>query len=143
MALSIPTQPLGRHEFIALVAMLMAIVAFSIDAMLPAMGLIAQEFTPEIPARAQLIVPFFVIGLGIGTLFTGPLSDSFGRRPVVIVGGAIYLLGAALCWLAPTLETLLAARALQGLGAAGAGWWPWRSSATGSRAGKWHRSPHS
>lgn len=80
MALPVPTKPLGRHEFIALVAMLMATVAFSIDAMLPAMGQIAADLTPQAPVRAQLIVPYFVIGLGVGTFFTGPLSDAFGRR---------------------------------------------------------------
>lgn len=120
MSIPLPTAPLGRREFIALVAMLMAIVAFTIDSMLPAMGLIAEDLTPDAPVRAQLIVPFFVIGLGIGTFFTGPLSDAFGRRPVVIVGGMIYLLGSLLCWMAPSLELLLAARALQGLGASGA-----------------------
>lgn len=100
--------------------MLMATVAFSIDAMLPAMGQIAADLTPQAPVRAQLIVPYFVIGLGVGTFFTGPLSDAFGRRPVVIGGGLLYLLGAMLSWMAPTLETLLVARVLQGLGAAGA-----------------------
>lgn len=84
------------------------------------MGQIAADLTPQAPVRAQLIVPYFVIGLGVGTFFTGPLSDAFGRRPVVIGGGLLYLLGAMLSWMAPTLETLLVARVLQGLGAAGA-----------------------
>ncbi|MEP2732458.1 MFS transporter, partial [Tateyamaria sp.] len=60
-----------------------------------------------------------VIGMGAGTFFAGPLSDAFGRKPLVYVGLAIYALGAVLSWIAPTLELMLAARVLQGVGAAG------------------------
>ncbi len=120
MARLTPTQALSRTEFIALMGMLMATVAFSIDAMLPAMGIIAEELSPDDPRRVQLIIPVFVIGLGIGTLFTGTLSDAFGRRPIVLGSAVIYCAGAALAWMAPTLELLLAARLVQGFGASGA-----------------------
>lgn len=100
-------------------AMLMATIAFALDAMLPALPSIAVELTPEAPNLAQLIVSCFVLGLGFGTIFVGPLSDSFGRRPVIVAGAACYCVGAALAWVAPSLEWLLAARLLQGLGAAG------------------------
>lgn len=113
-----PARPLGQTEFIALIAMLFATIAFSIDAMLPALPAIAAELTPASPNRAQLIITSFVLGMGIGTLFAGPLSDSFGRRRVIVAGSALYCLGAALAWAAPSLETVLAARILQGLGAA-------------------------
>lgn len=119
MKLIAPTRPLGRREFIALVAMMIATVAYSIDAILPAMGYIVQDLTPEAPVHAQHVVPFFVIGLGVGTLFSGPLSDAFGRRPVVLGGVILYLIGSVLCWAAPSLETLLLARMIQGLGASG------------------------
>ena len=111
-------QP-SRTEFIALMAMLSAAVAFAIDAMLPALPQIAAELTPDAPNRAQLIVTSFVLGMGIGTLFTGPMSDAWGRKPVVIGGAVLYCTGALLAWAAPTLELMLAARLLQGLGAAG------------------------
>lgn len=108
----------GGVEFIALMAMLSATVAFSIDAMLPALPEIAEALTPEAPNRAQLIVTSFVLGIGLGTFFVGPLSDRFGRKPVILCGGAIYVAGAALAAVAPALELVLAARVLQGLGAA-------------------------
>jgi len=113
-----PTTPLARPEFVALMAMLMATVAFSIDAMLPSLPHIAADLTPDAPNRAQLIIATFVLGLGFGTIFAGPLSDSYGRKSVIIVGAGLYCVGAALAWQAPTLEWLLLARVLQGIGAA-------------------------
>ncbi|MDG3039930.1 multidrug effflux MFS transporter [Roseicyclus marinus] len=114
-----PIPRLSRGEFIALMGMIFATVAFSIDAMLPALPQIAEALTPADPNLAQLVLTSFVLGLGIGTLFTGPLSDSFGRKPVILAGAALYVLGAILAFTASSLEWLLAARLLQGLGAAG------------------------
>lgn len=106
-------------EFVALAGVLFATVAFSIDAMLPAMSVIAADLTPDAPNRVQLIITVFVLGMGTGTLFTGPLSDAFGRRAVILGGTALYMAAALAAMLAPSLETLLAARLVQGLGAAG------------------------
>lgn len=112
-------KTLHKAEFIALTAMMFATIAFSIDAMLPALPNIAADIAPGGVAQAALVMTFFVIGMGAGTFFTGPLSDAYGRKPVVYAGLAVYALGAVLSWLAPTLELMLAARVLQGLGAAG------------------------
>ncbi|MEE4317152.1 MAG: multidrug effflux MFS transporter [Erythrobacter sp.] len=114
-----PARRLSRGEFIALMGTIFATVAFSIDAMLPALPQIEAALTPDAPNLAQLVLTSFVLGLGIGTLFTGPLSDSFGRKPVILAGAALYIIGALLAWIAPSLELLLAARIMQGLGAAG------------------------
>lgn len=110
---------LSQGEFIALIAMLFATIAFSIDAMLPAEPAIAAAFTPDDPNRAKLVVGSFFLGMGIGTFLSGPLSDAFGRKRVMIWGGAIYSLAALICIFAQSLEVLLAARVLQGIGGAG------------------------
>jgi DHA1 family bicyclomycin/chloramphenicol resistance-like MFS transporter len=113
-----PRPALHRAEFIALMAMMAATVAFSIDAMLPGLARIAADLSPEAPNRAQLVITAFLSGLGVGTLLAGPLSDSYGRRKVILAGAAIYMGGAALAMVADALDTLLFARAVQGLGAA-------------------------
>lgn len=114
-----PVRRMAQGEFIALMAMLSATVAFSIDSMLPALPQIGAELSPSDVNRAQLILTAFVLGLGLGTFVTGPMSDAWGRRPVILGGAALYSLGAVLAWAAPSLEWMLAARLLQGLGAAG------------------------
>ncbi|WP_020039239.1 multidrug effflux MFS transporter [Salipiger mucosus] len=112
-------SPPGRTELIALLAMLIATIAFSIDAMLPALPEIGAELSPDDLNRAQLVITSFVLGMGIGTLFTGPLSDSFGRKPVILGGAAVYIVMSLVAAQEDTLELLLGARVLQGLGAAG------------------------
>ncbi len=114
-----PPRRLGQAEFVALMAMLIGTIAFSIDAMLPALPAIAAELTPDAPNRAQLIVTSFVLGMGVGTLVTGPLSDALGRKPVIIGFAGIYILGAVLATWSDTLGTMLASRVLMGIGAAG------------------------
>ena len=109
---------LDQREFVALIAMLFATIAFSIDSMLPALPRIAAELTPDAPNAAQLIITSFVLGMGIGTLFAGPLSDAFGRKRAIVCGAALYCAAAIAANLAPTLESLLAARVVMGLGAA-------------------------
>lgn len=109
---------MGRSEFIALIAMMMATVAFSVDSMLPALPEIGRELSPDNVNRAQLIITSFVIGMGIGTFFTGPLSDSFGRKPVIIAGAAVYIGACFMAWAAPTLELVMVARVIMGIGVA-------------------------
>lgn len=115
-----PARP-GPHfaEFVALLAMLFATIAFSVDAMLPALPGIAAELSPEAPNRAQLIVTTFVLGMGVGTLFMGPISDAVGRRPVIVGSISLYIAAALVAGRAGSLELLLAARFVQGVGASG------------------------
>ena len=111
-------KPLSRGEFVALMAALSATVAVSIDAMLPALPEIAASLSPDAPNRAQLVVTSFVFGMGLGTLFAGPLSDAFGRKAMILAGSTLYIGAAIACFFANSLDLLLVARVVQGFGAA-------------------------
>lgn len=110
---------MGRAEFIALMAMMFATIAFSIDALLPALPDIASELSPDEPGRAPLTLTAFVLGMGIGVFFSGPLSDAYGRRTVMYLGAGLYIASSAVAWFAQSMEVLLAARLIQGIGASG------------------------
>ena len=109
---------ISTPEFISLMAMLVATVAISIDAMLPALPDIALKLTADNPNQVQLILSTFIGGMAIGTLVVGPLSDSFGRKNIIYAGAAIYITFSALCMFATNLETMIIARVFQGIGAA-------------------------
>ncbi|MFH5776053.1 multidrug effflux MFS transporter [Paracoccus sp. NGMCC 1.201697] len=110
-------QPLP--EFIAMLAVIFAVIAFSIDSMLPALPEIAAALTPENVNRAQLVLTAFVAGMGAGLFVAGPLSDAYGRKPIITAGFALYAVAAIAAVFANSLEMLLVARFVQGLGAAG------------------------
>jgi DHA1 family bicyclomycin/chloramphenicol resistance-like MFS transporter len=114
-----PTKPLKLPEFVGLLAMLFATIAFSIDAMLPAIPKIAQELTPDDVNKAQLIITSFMMGMGIGTFFAGPLSDMFGRKNLMLLGIVIYVISAFYATVTTDIEHLLFSRFLMGIGAAG------------------------
>ena len=75
----------GNREFVMLIAMLQALQALAIDAMLPALGVIAQELGAPGSNDRQLIIGVFLIGAGLGSLIPGTLADRYGRRPVLFV----------------------------------------------------------
>ncbi|RCW86631.1 DHA1 family bicyclomycin/chloramphenicol resistance-like MFS transporter [Paracoccus lutimaris] len=101
-----------------MLALIFAVIAFSIDSMLPALPQIAAELSPDNVNRAQLVLTAFVGGMGLGLLLAGPVSDALGRKPVIIAGFAVYALASVAAVFANSLELLLAARFVQGLGAA-------------------------
>ncbi len=109
----------SRAELIAIIAMMAATVAFATDAMLPAFPDISADLSPRDPNRAQLVVASFMVGLGVGTLFAGPLCDAFGRQTITVAGTVIIILFATVSALTQSLEVLLVARFLQGVGSAG------------------------
>ncbi|SLN40913.1 Bicyclomycin resistance protein [Aquimixticola soesokkakensis] len=109
---------LSDLEFVVMLAFLFAMVAFSIDSMLPSLPAIADELTPDNINKAQLVLTAFMAGMGVGTFVVGPISDAVGRKMTITAGIAIYIVGAVLAARATSLEGLLVARALQGLGAA-------------------------
>lgn len=107
-------------EFVALVALLMSLAAFSIDSILPAFGHIQQEFGVVDGNDLQLVVYAYMAGFGIMQLFFGPVADVVGRRPTLMAGLAIYVVGTGLALVADGFHMLLVARFVQGTGAAAA-----------------------
>ena len=107
----------SRSEFVAVIAMMFATIAFSVDAMLPALPQMGQELSPLNPDLAPLILTAFIFGMGLGTFISGPLSDAFGRKRIIYIGSCLYIGSAIVAWQSQSLEVLLIARATQGLGA--------------------------
>jgi DHA1 family bicyclomycin/chloramphenicol resistance-like MFS transporter len=105
-----------NFEFVALMAALMSIVALAIDAILPAISNIGEAIHSYDSTDNQLLVTMIFLGLGVGQLFFGPISDSFGRKPVVYLGFSIFLVASIICLFAPSLEIMVVGRILQGIG---------------------------
>lgn len=116
---SAPGVSLGEREFVALMAMIMALQALCIDAMLPALGIMAQDLGVRDANDRQLVVGVYLIAAGIGALFPGALADRFGRRPVLFICLAAYVALSAACALVTDFTVLLVLRALQALTSAG------------------------
>jgi DHA1 family bicyclomycin/chloramphenicol resistance-like MFS transporter len=109
-------RPMGFPEFIIVIASIMALNPLAMDMMLPALPNIASAFHIMVANRPQEVLSTFLIGFGVGQFVMGPLSDRFGRRPVLLGGMTLYCVASVLAIAAPSFETLLLARALQGLG---------------------------
>jgi DHA1 family bicyclomycin/chloramphenicol resistance-like MFS transporter len=109
-------RPMGFFEFVIIIASIMALNPFAMDMMLPALPNIAKAYHIVDANRPQEVLSTFLIGFGLGQFAMGPLSDRFGRRPVLLGGMAIYVIASLLAIGAPSFETVLLARALQGLG---------------------------
>ncbi len=114
-----PENFIGFKEFVALMAFSMSLVALCTDGILPAFPEIASDLQVQNLNNVQLVISVLFVGLSIGMLFYGPLSDSFGRKPAMYVGFAIFICGSLMSLLAEDFPTMLAGRFLQGLGAAG------------------------
>ena len=107
---------MGFPEFVVIIASIMALNPLAMDMMLPALPDIASAFHITVANRPQMVLSTFLIGFGVGQFVIGPLSDRFGRRPVLLGGMTLYCIASVLAIAAPSFETLLLARALQGLG---------------------------
>ncbi|GMN08597.1 multidrug effflux MFS transporter [Croceitalea sp. MTPC5] len=110
------TQQKPHFEFIALMASLMSIVALAIDTLLPAIPAIGETIHSTDPKANQMFVTMIFLGLGVGQLFFGPLSDQYGRKPMVYAGFVVFGVASFICLLAPNIEVMVIGRILQGIG---------------------------
>lgn len=110
----------SSQNFLILMTLLIPLVGFiSMDIYFPSFPAISEAF--KIPPNiTQLTLTFFLFGFGASQLFYGPLSDYFGRRPVLLIGSSIYLMGSILLTTTTETQILFLARLIQGIGA-GAG----------------------
>ncbi len=109
---------MGRVEFIAMMAFLMALNALAIDIMLPGLPQIGASLDVQNENHHQYVVSAYLIGFGIAQLFYGPIADRFGRRRPMLFGLGIYVLSSLMVVLVPSFGTLLALRFIQGIGSA-------------------------
>ncbi|WP_233996868.1 multidrug effflux MFS transporter [Porphyrobacter sp. CACIAM 03H1] len=111
-------KALGETELMWMMALLMALNAFGIDAILPALDALAADLSVSGNDR-QFVVGIYLLAGGIGSLVPGALADRFGRRPILLGSVAVYVALSLLCALAPSYDALIALRAVQGFFAAG------------------------
>ena len=109
---------LTNREFVPLVALLMGLTALSTDAMLPALPDIGSELGVAARNDVQYIVTAFFLGMGIGPLLFGPLSDCIGRKASILSGLALFMIGCVISVAAVEFWVMIAGRVLQGVGAA-------------------------
>ena len=102
-------KKLSLLEFIVLMAIMFSLIAYATDAMLPAFERIALDLKTQNVSRVQLIIAFFVLGTGIGQLIAGPLSDTLGRKPVILGGILFFILASIWASATSSLEMLLLA----------------------------------
>lgn len=110
--------PMGFAEFVAITALMIALTALSIDIMLSALPDIASSYSVANANDQQLVIIVYMLGFAIGQPLHGPLSDRFGRKPLLLTGVVIFAIASLLAAFAPSFEWLLVARAVQGFGAA-------------------------
>ena len=108
----------GFTEFVAMVASLMAMTALAIDAMLPALPAIGQDLDVIEDNNRQLVIGVMLLGFGIAQIAHGPLSDRFGRRPLLVGGLGLFALSSVVAAFAQSYELLLTARFFQGVSVA-------------------------
>lgn len=111
-------QKRSQLEFVVLMAALMSIVALSIDAVLPALPMIGDYLSVSDPSDNPKLITSIFLGLGVGQLIFGPLSDSFGRKPIVYAGFILFVIASIICISTKNFEMMLFGRVLQGIGLA-------------------------
>lgn len=106
---------IGNSELTVMMAAIIALNALAIDAMLPAFPRMVNGLGLSDPNDVQYVIVIYLLANGIGSLFHGPLSDRFGRRPILIGAIVGYILSAFACRFATSFDMLMATRIAQGL----------------------------
>ena len=112
-----PSQK-SNGEFVALMALLMSLLALTIDAMLPALGQIGASLEVQNPNDVQLVVSTIFLGMALGLMLYGPFSDSYGRKNAIYLGMSFFLTGSLVSLFSTNFTVMLVGRVLQGFGAA-------------------------
>lgn len=113
------TPAIRGAEFVSLIALLMALGALSTNAMLPALPMIGRELGAPRPNDVQFVITSVFLGLGIGQMLFGPLSDRIGRKAAIHAALALFMAGCLVSVFATTFQVMIAGRVLQGIGVAG------------------------
>lgn len=112
-------QATSKPSFILTLSLLTTTAAITVDLSLPAIPAMADALLADLP-RAQKIVGVFMLGMALGQIPAGLFSDRLGRLPVLYAGMTLFTIAATVASLAPSIEVMLAARFVQGFGAASA-----------------------
>lgn len=116
MSSSVKRGEIQFVEFVIIVSLMMSMMALSIDTMMPALPQIATELQVQNENNRQLIISSIFLGLSVGQLFFGPLSDKTGRKPAIYAGFLIFIAGALLSVFSTSFPLMLAGRLIQGVG---------------------------
>jgi MFS transporter, DHA1 family, multidrug resistance protein len=116
MAAAISRKEPSYAEFVSLVSLMTSLAALSIDAMLPSLPQIGSDLNVQNVNDRQLVISVLFLGMALGQLFFGPLSDHTGRKPAIYAGYAIFIAGSLLSVLAVNFTIMLLGRLLQGVG---------------------------
>ena len=114
----VPHPGMGFRSFVVMIAFMMAVNALAIDSMLPALPAIGHALGVASENERQWVVTAYLLGFGVSQLAYGPLSDRYGRRPLLLAGLALFVVFSIAAAFASSFAMLLAARAMQGIGSA-------------------------
>jgi len=114
-------KPIGTRELTVMMSSLMALNALAIDAMLPAFPAMVRGLKIAEPNQIQYIISVFLAGTGIGALIYGPLSDRYGRKPILLIATIGAAISSLACSFAPDFQIMLIMRFVHGLLAAAMG----------------------
>ncbi len=117
---SIPHPGIGFAEFVGLMTALLMVNAMAIDIMLPALESMGVSLHIATDNQRQWIISAYLLGMGMTQLVYGTLADRYGRKPVLLWGLGIYTVFGVVAAFANSFETMIAARAMQGVGSAAA-----------------------